>query len=286
MDKIDFNTNPAGFPLESDAILGFMQSGFTDALVGLAKLTANGSDCIVSGCEINGTSVSDGWIFRAGELFFFAGGTTQDYCVITENVTQKANQNGTLVDRIFERAAGFGTGTGQFLFNSLIRINTIANVGLALNQIANISAVSGATNGWAVLYGCLPSGSNNITAGAAMVDGVYINVPAYSGGVIDENNPVYLTKDGAWTTTADPLHLKFSPYTTNRMETLHRNATHSQGSIIWLADNAPDLTTHFVTGASNGLGKGHWDGWAKANGNNGTYNIISAINLLVPIQRV
>lgn len=120
MNRADFTTAPDGFPLESDATLGFMQDNYQDAIRALAQIT--GDDLIiVSGCIESGSVMSPGWILVDGDLVFFEGGSISTYFVITETVTQKANQNGTLVDRYFVKKAMFGTGAGQIAYNTLKR---------------------------------------------------------------------------------------------------------------------------------------------------------------------
>ncbi len=60
MNRIDY-TNLGGFPLTEDA-LDFMQQSYSQVLSGLAA--AVGNKVIVSGCEITGTNISAGWIYK------------------------------------------------------------------------------------------------------------------------------------------------------------------------------------------------------------------------------
>lgn len=120
MNYADFTTAPDGFPLESDATLGFMQTAYSEAVRALAQLA--GDDLVVvSGCIESGSVMSDGWILLDGDLVFFEGGTISANFIIQEVATQKANQNGTLVDRYFVKKAVFGSGPSEVPCASLRR---------------------------------------------------------------------------------------------------------------------------------------------------------------------
>jgi hypothetical protein len=120
MTRADFDTQPNGFPLESDATLGFMQTAYTQAIENLAKIVGDGS-IILDGVVVTGGTATDGWIFHGGEVLFFHGGAVSTNFIVDETVVQKNNEDATPVDRYFTRFARFGTGAGQTAFANLKR---------------------------------------------------------------------------------------------------------------------------------------------------------------------
>ena len=277
MDYIDYNTLPEGFDLRADTILGFSQQGLIDAVNGLAKLGNNGN-CIISGCGIVGNTVADGWVFYNGELFRFVGGVKQDNCIVVNNVIQKANQGGVLVDRVYRRYVTFGSGTGQFPFSSLFPINTLRDA--QFNDVY-IAGHGYPTGGWCVLGGFAPL-ANGLNSGTVLYNGERITPGSYNGGPVESGSPVYLTRDGNWTTAASGAHLKFDPYTEKIQERYTRNAVHPVGSAIWLVSTSSELTGYFPSG----LGKWKWLDWAIADGTNGTVDLSGEITGLTAVQRI
>ena len=124
MNYADFDTQPNGFPLESDATLGFMQRDYQSAINGLGNYFGN-DKVIVSGLVHAGANASDGWIMLGGELIFFQGGVRQTTFVIAEPWVQKANENGALVNRYKTKKAMFGTGAVQYNYADLQRLEGI-----------------------------------------------------------------------------------------------------------------------------------------------------------------
>lgn len=258
MNYADFNTQPNGFPLESDATLGFMQSDYQNSINGLAGL-AGGNKVIVSGCVDSGASVSPGWVIVNGELMKFAGGTKQTNVVVTETVVQKANDGGVLVDRYFTRTLQFGSGTGSFAYDTLIRIDTVKGLTEKLTSLFSLEPE-------VIITGCNISGvtvSNvNISAGIVIINSKFIESAAYSGGY-----PIYLNEFGQWVNT-QPVsnYIKFDPYTSQRVGSVFKRATTVLGEIIMMAV----LSDRFD---NTGLGKWELKGYAIANGANGTIDM-------------
>lgn len=257
MNYADFVSQPNGFPLESDATLGFMQDDYQGAINGLAGL-AGGNKVIVSGMKDTGASVSNGWLILNGELMRFEGGAKQSNIVIETNVVQKQNDGGTLVDRYFTKTAKFGNGTGAVPYSELIRIETLQSMTqrLLLNFQMEPEII---------LQGCLVSnvttGPNNcdISAGIAVVNGKFIDVSAYSGGY-----PVWLNEFGQWVNTqpADNF-IKFDPFTSQYTKDVNYRYNAQMGEFRDLAILPSELD-------NTGLGKWRLKGWALANGQNGT----------------
>lgn len=261
MNRADFNTQPNGFPLESDATLGFMQDTYTKGLNGLGKWF--GELVIISGVVQTGGSVSDGWVMVQGELMFFQGGAIATNFFIEEVKVQKANQNGALVDRYFTRKAKFGTGTIQFPFADLQRIESIQNLQNRLLDSVTFEPE-------VILQGMAVSNINpgastcDIAAGAVVINRKFIAAPAYSGGY-----PVFLKEDGTWTNTAPPSNfIRFDPHTSQRIADVITRVAAPIGDIRMRAT----LSSNF-----DGTGLGKWDlkGWALCNGSNGTFDLRS-----------
>lgn len=255
MNYADFTTQPNGFPLESDATLGFMQSDYQDAIIGLAGL-AGGNNVIVSGCVDSGASVSAGWVIVNGSLMKFAGGTKQLNVVVTETKVQKVNDGGALVDRYFTRTLQFGSGTGSFPYANLIRIDTVQGL---INKITSLFSLEPEV----IVTGCVVSGvtiSNvNISAGIAIINNKFLTTPAYSGGF-----PVYLNELGQWVNTQPVSNfIKFDPYTSQRVAHVYKRAITGEDEILMRAV----LSDRFD---NTGLGKWEYKGFAICNGANGT----------------
>lgn len=106
MNNIDFNQD-GGFRLSTN-ILAAVQASYSlfNALGWIG-----GNLTIISGCEVNGSSVSDGVVFINGEVFNFKGGNIGTNVIIRENTTSYPFQNGTVKPVIRERYVSFGSGT-------------------------------------------------------------------------------------------------------------------------------------------------------------------------------
>ncbi|RMF03589.1 MAG: hypothetical protein D6772_01960, partial [Bacteroidetes bacterium] len=198
MNYADFNTQPDGFPLESDATLGFVQSAYLDGIRAMAKITG-ADNIIVTGLIRTGNSVTEGWILKDGDLVFFEAGSYLDTYVISTDVEQKANTNGTLVDRYFTKKAMFGTGPSQFNFTDLRRVDNLQTQQTGASYIAR--GGFGATT-WIILDGLEPNngGVNGIESGRVLYQGRFAAIPPYALAV-DQNNPVFLTPEMEWSTS-------------------------------------------------------------------------------------
>jgi len=256
MNYADFSTAPDGFPLESDATLGFMQSAYVDALRGLAKM-AGADDIIVSGLVVTGGIATDGWILKDGDLVFFQGGTVGSTYLIETTAEQKANENGTLYDRYFTKKARFGSGAGAHNWADLVRAESLTNlIDIIRNTFGDGNVIFG-------MESTVAGASVDISAGAAFLGGAYVEAPSYSGSY-----PAYFKEDGTWTAT-EPVsgnYLTFDPYTKDRVEYSYRRKMTPVGTVqMFLGD------TDMFDGT--GLGKWGWHGWALCNGANGTTDL-------------
>lgn len=116
-------TGQRDFALSTDA-LKFMQ----DAYSAFEKLAAlGGTDFIVSGCAVNGTSVSPGWMVLAGKLVYFGGGSISTYVKIV--TTTQTITIGTLSREQTTYTAEFSASSGSpWATLNANRLDTIQNI--------------------------------------------------------------------------------------------------------------------------------------------------------------
>lgn len=108
---ITFNFDQSvGFPLDTD-VLTSMQKAWKlfGMLGGLA-----GDLSIVSGCNVVGSTVSDGAVYIGGELYEFKGGVLQSTVIIVEQRTALEFEDNNEHDVISNKFVQFGTGTTQY----------------------------------------------------------------------------------------------------------------------------------------------------------------------------
>jgi hypothetical protein len=285
MNTINFTTEPDGFPLESDATLGFLQANLEEAISALAKI-AGPQSVILHGLVKTGSNYSDGWILFSGELLFFEGGVGGTHFVIDQTVTQKANENGNLVDRYFVRKARFGSGSPQYLFSSLEYVSNIKGLQeqvWALGHGGLTTFGSSITDSDWVVLGGLRWVGGIITGGRATYRGRILEVPPYTSGTPTPASPIYLSPDGEWTASSASENLKFDPETEARTEYLARTRHARKGELVWI-DTAVDNPSSRFDGS--GLGKYEWAGWAIANGNNGTTDRTGLLSGLLPVVKL
>lgn len=106
MNNIEFNL-PGGFPLETDT-LDSMKSAYQSLQAFGSRI---GNYAIVQGCEVNGSTTANGYVYLNGELIEFRGGLTQSRVVVNEVPIRKQFENGSEPQVYFERWISFGTGT-------------------------------------------------------------------------------------------------------------------------------------------------------------------------------
>jgi len=104
MNYINFNQT-GGFPLSTN-ILDALQTSYNlfNQLGNLA-----GDFAIISGCQVNGSSVTDGTVFLNGELLPFQAGNLSDTVIITVEPVKATFQDAEQRDVIYKRQVRFGT---------------------------------------------------------------------------------------------------------------------------------------------------------------------------------
>jgi hypothetical protein len=137
-NRIDF-TNLGGFPFQQDT-LDFMQLSYREAFKAMAALC--GDKAILTGVDVAGGLVSNGWISYGGELIPFVGGAVGLQVVITETraVTQSVFNDGVARDVYFTKIASCGA-IGSFLFSDLKKIKTLVTA-TSYNDLTDVPAES------------------------------------------------------------------------------------------------------------------------------------------------
>lgn len=293
MNNVNFLTQPSGFPLDAN-LLDFLQAAWKTGISAVAGVT--GIDgFVLSGMEDDGTNVAPGYFFFNGEPLYFEGGQKQSTFDIVEIPEALANQSGTFVDRKITKLARFiaSPAQGAYGYFAVKRLPKMDELGRLITAIANMGIgvtnaglPNGSNSQFLVVSGCKPNTSGHITDGIVLYQNTLLSVPTYNANAVTETNPVWLDSEGNWTTTAPTGNvsqfLKFEPYTTRRVEDVMFRNQQRSGTVIWQALNGFSETWF----EASGLGRWKFDGWAKANGNNGTEDFASAIPNLIPIQKL
>lgn len=156
MNKLEIQG--AGFPATNKTWRWLRD--MTNAVHELAKL--GGVDYILSGCEVQGTTVTDGWVVLDGELLPFKGGSKAVQIAIKETVEKTtyledldSDGTGDSKDTYFERWVEFAAGTKRF--DDLPRINPLVELQKARTPVGAIVMWSGAISaipmGWKLCDG-------------------------------------------------------------------------------------------------------------------------------------
>jgi hypothetical protein len=117
MNKLNLNQT-GGFPLSTN-ILDAMQTAYSvfNSLGNLA-----GNLAIISGCNITGTTVSDGTVYINGELLEFRSGNVGANVIIKEDAETRIFEDGSSKIVILKRYATFGTALTNYPWENFKRI--------------------------------------------------------------------------------------------------------------------------------------------------------------------
>jgi len=164
MNQVINFSNLGGNPLDQDS-LAFMQQSYVGAFGALANFIGN--KVIISGMQLVGGNISDGWLIYNGKLIPFTGGAIGDGSIVVQdivNYTAIYEDNNTH-DVEIKTIASLGT-PATFNYSELLRLSSLQNTWLKgdLKQVdcnaAYISANFDATGlgmneriGWAICNG-------------------------------------------------------------------------------------------------------------------------------------
>lgn len=204
MNRIDY-TQPGGFPLDQD-VLNFMQGNIFLAAQAAAL---GGQNCILSGCEVVGGNVSNGYVVIAGEILPFVGSPKDEKVVIVEQAEDLNYEDGVSRPAQLTRYATCGDdGVTNILFDSLER-NTAEGV------LARIRRLEG-------LH--LPGDIKEIDVTAAYIaanfDATGLGINERAGWAICNGNNGTRNRNGRVPVQYDPNNVKFNtPGNTGGAET-------------------------------------------------------------------
>lgn len=136
MNRIDL-TNLGGFPLEQDT-LKFMQDSYDDVQASVAALF--GDKAILSGVQVVGGNVTNGWITYQGEILKFVGGAAGADVVIVETTQDAVFEDGATRPVYKTRYATIGT-PGTFPFTDLKPANVGVPVGTVVMWSGSVNAI-------------------------------------------------------------------------------------------------------------------------------------------------
>ena len=123
MNRLNFNQS-IGFPLETN-ILSEMQTAWS-ILSALGNIAGNFS--ILAGCNVAGTTVSDGVVFINGEVIEFKGGQIQENVIVVEAPTVLEFEDNSEHEVIYTRYATFGVATTQYPWVAFKRFKNVVQL--------------------------------------------------------------------------------------------------------------------------------------------------------------
>ncbi|MCD8440743.1 hypothetical protein [Tenacibaculum finnmarkense] len=120
MNYIDFQQN-GGFPLETNTLTEMQKAWHIFNAFGALA----GNKTIISGCEVIGNQITNGFIYLDGELLEFRGGIKQNTVVIIQEETKITFEDKTEKPVYFTRYATFGVSGNSILWSSFKYIDNL-----------------------------------------------------------------------------------------------------------------------------------------------------------------
>lgn len=104
-----------------------------------------GDKTIISGCLENGSSVSDGFVYVNGELFYFEGGSKSDNIFLNEQNIDKVFEDQTTKTLIKIRTLKFGNAIDNvWAWSDFKRIDTMLSIMTRLNTLEASQTITNA----------------------------------------------------------------------------------------------------------------------------------------------
>jgi hypothetical protein len=110
MNKSIDLTQTGGLPL-TQGRLKHLQDGWENTFKGIGSMMRYGT---LSGVEVTGSFITDGWVVVDGEILPFKGGPLQNTAVIKETNEPVVYEDGSTKNVVKNRWVECGTGTGAF----------------------------------------------------------------------------------------------------------------------------------------------------------------------------
>jgi hypothetical protein len=120
MKALDFSKN-GGLRFTQD-ILGYMQTGYLEAILAIGR--SFGDKLILSGCNVVGGIVTDGWLLVDGEPIEFVSSTLDTKVVLNEATQNVIFKNG-LAQPIIKQVTATCSPVGNFDFSLLKRLDSL-----------------------------------------------------------------------------------------------------------------------------------------------------------------
>ncbi len=181
--------------------LEYLQSGYSQVLDALAA--SYGNNLILSGLQVVGSNVSDGWVVLNGEILPVVGGTLMSYLFLETVTTPEQFADGQQRDVYSIKRLQFtANADSNISFSDFVRLpfatQTLKDCLQTVQNLFTRLLFSEPV----ILSGCLVTG-NNISTGVVYIAGKLLSTVAYTGGA----TTVYMDANGIYTTT-----LPASPY--------------------------------------------------------------------------
>lgn len=106
-----------------------------------------GNLAILSGCNVVGTAVSDGYVFIDNEVIEFKAGTLAENVIIIETASSKEFKNGELKPVHYERYATFGNAETSYAWDDFKRPDPMITLMARLDSVEKKAAVFTAGGG-------------------------------------------------------------------------------------------------------------------------------------------
>jgi hypothetical protein len=240
----------------------FMQNAYRQTIDSLAS--GYGNKLIIVGATESAGNVSDGWLVFNGELVPLVGGAKLPYIVLETVVSKEQYADGLQKDTYFVKRFVFtAVASGAISWADFQRIpfSTDGTLQSALNSIKDVFSLCMSENA-VIINGCEVSSINTsastlkIAAGAAFIDGLLLEISAYSGAY-----PVWLDSSGIWVNSAPSgTSIKFSNYdTSQRYEDVQRRRIYRPGHCWFSLD--PNDVNYFDLSTGLAIPDGKWAGW-------------------------
>ncbi|MBE7687420.1 phage baseplate protein [Tenacibaculum finnmarkense] len=120
MNYLDFQQN-GGFPLETNTLTEMQKAWQIFNAFGFLA----GDKTIISGCEISGNQITNGFIYLEGELLEFRGGIKQNSVVIIQEETKATFEDKTEKPVYFTRYATFGVSGNSIPWSDFKHIDNL-----------------------------------------------------------------------------------------------------------------------------------------------------------------
>lgn len=158
MNSINW-TGRSNFPLSIDSMV-FLQEMIKQSAT-LAEI--GGDKYILSGCELEGTNVSAGYIVLNGEILPFTGGIIQEYVFIKEVKRSVTASGYDFPDVYTSRTVEFGINDIRYKWDDFKRVQTNMQLSAAIEIInTTLNDMKGIPKGvicmWSGSIGAIPEG--------------------------------------------------------------------------------------------------------------------------------